>query len=70
MKKQNLIHGKLYDYSKLDTINQIYWSNKIDQKITMKELKRGPVINNITIDKLNTNLVLSSILSNLNDKGK
>lgn len=56
--------------SKLDTINQIYWSNKIDQKITMKELKRGPVINNITIDKLNTNLVLSSILSNLNDKGK
>lgn len=64
------VSEKWLNESKLDTINQIYWSNKIDQKITMKELKRGPVINNITIDKLNSNLVLSSILSSLNDKGK
>lgn len=54
----------------LPLLYQVYWSNKIGERVTFKDVLRGPVINGVPITSVNTNVATNAILGNLNDSGK
>ena len=54
----------------LPLLYQVYWSNKIGERVTFKDVLRGPVINGVPITSVNTNIATNVILGNLNDSGK
>ncbi len=54
----------------LPLLYQVYWSNKIGERVTFKDVLRGPVINGVSITSVNTNIATNAILGNLKDIGK
>ncbi len=54
----------------ISTLDKIYWSNKIGERITFKDVLRGPVVNGVPITSLNKDVATNAVLGSLNDSGK
>jgi len=54
----------------LSTLDKIYWSNKIGERVTFKDVLRGPVIDGVPITSLNKDIATNAVLSSLKDSGK